>query len=71
MGGGQGGGGAVGGVGKRVQNSAGKREIVPDAAVSWLKLVVVSQIYPVEEIPQDTWSKYRFPESAGNLDLDF
>lgn len=60
-----------GGGGKRVQNSAGEREIVADAAVSWLKLVIVSQIYPVEEIPRDTWSKYRFPESAGNLDLDF
>lgn len=38
-----------------VQNSAGKREIVPEAAISQSKLVIVFQIYPVEKIPQDTW----------------
>lgn len=38
-----------------VQNSAGKREIVPEAAISQSKLVIVFQIYPVEKFPQDTW----------------
>lgn len=43
------------GAGRRfVQNSAGQKESVPQAAISWFKLVIVSQIYPVKKIPQDT-----------------
>lgn len=38
-----------------VQNSGDKTEIVPEAAISQSKLVIVSQIYPVKKIPQDTW----------------